>query len=358
MSTAISFHVATSEDAPDICRLLREIPVGGDYALSFERGADPFADALPPERHAFVIARDGPTGAAVGLCERSVRPAYVAGRRVLLPYLGARRIAPSHRPPVAILKGGFATLRDQVEKPDEHPVALTSIAADNAAAKRILTAGVKGLPRYEPLGDYATLMMRPRGTTAPDDVSEAGEADREELDQFLGQVMPRRSFAPCLRSAMIDWPMLLLRRAGRIIGCAGIWDQRAYRQAVIRRYPRGIRFARPFANLVAPIAGWPKMPRLGEPIPQAFLSPLALADEADEASLLTLVGAALARARSLGFGVLTVGMAADHPWRAMISRRWRSAEYRTSLYGVHWGGGGAPPLIANDALPMPEVALL
>jgi hypothetical protein len=81
-----------------------------------------------------------------------------------------------------------------------------------------------------------------------------------------------------------------------------------------------------------------------------------MADEADEASLLTLVGAALARARSLGLGVLTVGMAPGHPWRAMISRRWRTAEYRTSLYGVHWGG--APPPVANEALPMPEVALL
>ena len=51
-----------------------------------------------------VIVRHAATGAAVGLCERVVRPAYIGSEVEDLPYLGALRIVPSHRHRIAILK--------------------------------------------------------------------------------------------------------------------------------------------------------------------------------------------------------------------------------------------------------------
>jgi len=351
MSERVRFHHAGPDDAADVLRLLR-VPTGGSYALSFEREPDPFAEACPPLRHAFIVARDAASGEAVGLCERSVREGMIGGARVLLPYLGALRIAPAYRQRIAILKGGFAALREQVEEADEYPLALTAIDPDNTAALRLLTAGVAGLPRYAPLGDHATLMLRTGGGGSPD-VVEAGAADHDEIDALLARSAAGRTFAPLWRTAMIRWPLLVLRRAGRLLGVAGVWDQRACRQVVVRGYPRGIGLARPLLNALAPLARLPALPRVGATIPQAFLAPLALADEGDTGILIALIRAALARARALGPGVLTLGLPAGHPWRAAIRSHWRAVEYRTRLFGVQWGDAPLPA-----GAPFPEVALL
>lgn len=351
MSGRVRFHLAGPADAADVLRLLR-VSTGGGYALSFERAPDPFADPLPPRRHAFVLARDAATGEAVGLCERSVREGFVDGRRVLLPYLGALRIAPEYRHRIAILKGGFATLREQVEQSDEHPQALTAIDPANTAALRVLTAGVADLPRYAPLGDYATLMLR-AGGSGESWVAEATEADRGDIDALLANSAVRRTFAPAWRAAVIGWPLLVLRRAGRLLGVAGVWDQRAFRQVVVRGYPRGVGAVRPLLNALAPLARLPALPRPGEAIAQAYLSPLALADDDDTQTLLALVRAAMAKARDLRLGVLTIGLPAAHPWRAAVRRQRRAVEYRTRLFGVQWGDVPLP-----SGAPFPDVALL
>lgn len=353
MTGAVTFHIAGREDAADVLRLLREVPVGGGWRLGFEREPDPFADRLPPVRHAFVLARDRASGQAIGLCERAVRWGWLDGERRLLPYIGALRIAPSHRHRLSVLKGGFAMLRDGVARGDEHPHALTSIAPDNAPALRLLTAGVRGLPRYDPVGDYATLMLRPRGRALPDGVSRARPEDAPELDAFLAARLSARAFAPCWGAADIGWPLLLLRRAGAIAGCAGIWDQRGFRQVVVRGAPRGLAGLRPLANCIAPLLRLPALPRLGAVIPQGFLSPFLLADDADRAGFSALLRGALATARALGLGVLTMGLAWDHPWRAWVKH---AVPYRTRLFLAHWG----PDRLGLSAgtLPMPEVSLL
>lgn len=356
MSSAISFAVAGPQDAPDLARLLREVPTGGGYALSFEREPDPLAEPLAALRSTLVIARDAASGAAVGMCERVVRRCFVDGKIRLLPYLGALRIAQAYRHRIAILKGGFALLREQAERAEELPFALTSIAPENTAAVRLLEAGVKGLPRYSPLGDYATLMMRPAKGSRPKLVSLAGPEDAAELDRFLADALSRRQFAPDWRSADIGWPVLVLRRAGRIVGCAGVWDQRARRQVVIRGYPRLVGIMRPLYNLAAPLLGRPRLPAVGDVIPQGFLSPLLLEDDADREGLALLLRAARSLAAESGLGVLTAGLAVGHPWHGWLPAMARAVEYRTRLYAVHWPE--APGPVPLGPLPMPEVGLL
>ena len=157
-----------------------------------------------------------------------------------------------------------------------------------------------------------------------------------------------------LKRADMTWPMLVLRKHSRIVGCAGVWDQRACRQVVIRGYSSATARLRPFYNLAAPLHGRPRLPAVGTAIPQAFLSPLLLEDESDWDGLALLLRSARALAAQQGLGVLTLGLAADHPWRTKIPRMARAIEYCTRLYGVHWGEVQLP----TGSLPMPEASLL
>ncbi len=360
--SAIEFAIATREDEPDLRRLLRANPVGGGYVLGLEREPDAFAaDFGLSERHVFVIARRRDTGEAIGMCERLVAPAFVNGRVERLPYLGALRVAGSHRNRIAILKGGFAALRDQAEQADELPFALTSITADNDVAKRVLTAGLKGLPLYTPLAAYSTFLLRPRRAAIAPEITPASDADWPALSAFLQSAMQPRQFAPLwsedrLRRCGPADQFLLYRQGGAIRGAVAVWDQRVRKQVVVRGYPKAVGTVRPLVNLAAPILGLPHFPPEGSILAQAFLSHLAA--EADDPAILTaLVQAGLAEAKRRGLLVAVLGCPSDHPLRSDVRKQWRGVEYQTDLYLVRWPGQ-EPWVNAQAGAIFPDVALL
>src|SRR4051812_20377401 len=94
VSGDLVFAVADRNDDADIGRLLRKNELGGWVRLSLERAPDAFAAEFGLSRsHGFIVARDRRTGEAVGICERSVRDAYIDGEIRHLPYLGSLRVA-------------------------------------------------------------------------------------------------------------------------------------------------------------------------------------------------------------------------------------------------------------------------
>lgn len=362
-----TFSVASRAEEPELRRLLRENPLGGRFEITLEREPDAFAgDFGLAISQVFVIAYDGKTREAVGVCERTVRDAYVDGEVRALPYLGALRVAPSHRRRIGVLRGGFEALRALAEGPGELPFALTSITSDNEIARRLLTAGVPGLPIYRPVGDFSTFALRPRRMRIAPDIAAATEADLPALAAFLQRSNAKFQFSSVWTKASLERlaalglrpeHFLLARTQGRIRGCLALWDQRSVRQAVIRRYPALIGRMRPLINLAAPFVGLPKLPAPGAPFNQAAFSHLALDDD-DTETFLALVAAGLDRARRRGFDAATIGFASSRPLREALMRRHRAIEYRTTLYLVHWAEAAARVAALRPVTPHPELGLL
>ncbi len=358
----ITFALARAADEHDIRRILRENPVGGKWRISFEREPNGLGGPyLPEERQVIILARDSNSGSVVGLCERLVRPAFVNGKRQLLPYLGALRITESYRRRIAILRGGFQTLREFAEQPDECRFALTSIAADNQIARRVLTADLDGIPRYQSVGGYATLMMRARAERMTRAITYAGLDDYGDIAAFLDQQTAHRQCAPAWSAAALaaqtGLSFLVAREAGAIEGVIGIWDQRQSRQAVLRGLPPKLGAARRSANILAPLLSLPSIPAPGKRIEQAFLTSLAVRDEVPDLAV-ALVASGLNAAKAIGADVATIGVPVSHPWRAAIQRRFRAIQYETELFIAYWPD--ASPIV--DSLEIahvfPDVAML
>jgi hypothetical protein len=145
---------ATEADEADLRRMLRETPVGGAVQLSFEREPNYFASVRREGlRHYTVLARDA--GKIVAMASRTVWPTGVG-------YLHQLRIALSHRHLTRqFLRLGFRMLRE-TRAPEEAPYDVTTIVADNTVARRVLEAGLPGLPIYRPVATIVTLLLPAR----------------------------------------------------------------------------------------------------------------------------------------------------------------------------------------------------
>ena len=365
MHGGVSFALAGRVDEADVRRLLRENALGGAFEITLEREPDAFASLVPGERHAFIIAR-GSAGAAIGLCERIVRQAYVNGAARALLYIGALRVARGHRSRIGVLRGGFQALQALTELPGELPFALTSITSDNSKARRVLTAGLPGLPLYHPLGDFLTFALRPQRARSPPCIAAATDADLPALALFLQAQNARFQFAPAWSAADLRGlgeaglkpeHFLIARQRGAIAGCIAVWDQRACRQTVIRRYPPWLSRLRPLANLAAPLLGLPRLPAPGSALHQATLSHLAVAND-DTPTFLALVAAALDAAARRGFGVAALGFAQARGWQAPLLKARRALTYRSSLFLAHWPEHAAAAAALDNRPPAPDLGLL
>jgi hypothetical protein len=236
---------ARNSDDAELRRLLRETPMDGRIRISLEREPDFFRAAeIEGDLHHTGVARDPSTGEILGMCTRAVREAWVNGELARLGYLSQLRVARGRvRVSRELLRFGFEGLRAS-HRPDEAAFDVTTIVSDNAAARRLLEFGLRGLPRYRMLEPIVTFMIPVRRRFAsPSHPGERGcAALAPRILACLQRNARRHQFAPhwsernmCARG--LRWEDFhLVTDSDRVVGCLARWDQRRFKQAVVRGY--------------------------------------------------------------------------------------------------------------------------
>lgn len=361
MKTSPSFipDWARPEDDAALRRLLRETPMDGRIRLSLEREPGFFEAAeMEGGSHHCAVARDPASGDPVAMCSRLVRSVWVNGERRLAGYLTQLRIAPEwRRLGRSMTRLGFQWL-EGTRGNDEADFDFTTIVEDNMPARRLLTAGLPGLPVYHEIGRIRTLLMpvRHRARRTVRTVVPGSEERRDEIVACLGRFARRHQLASdwsagdLARSGvkMSDF-LVVADHGGHVRACAVVWDQRRFKQAVVRGYAPSLARMRRVWNLFG--AG---LPAPGETLPMAFLSHLAV-DEDDPDVFRALVSAALQHAgRGAGLRWLLLGLAEGQPLLP-VARRFRPREYGSVLYAVR-----SPEcrLALDERIPHIEIAIL
>ena len=153
----VPFALATQADDADIRRLLRENPMPGQITLTLEREPDYFADAgLPGTVKQTIVANEGGRVVCVGSC--ATRERFVNGQPHRVGYLGGLRLDARVTGRFDILRRGYEFFRElQADNPADFY--FTSIAADNAPARKFLERGLPGMPAYEFIGEFVTSVV-------------------------------------------------------------------------------------------------------------------------------------------------------------------------------------------------------
>ena len=367
----LRFALATLADDAAIRRLLRASPMRGAVSVAFEREPDYFAgEGLAGAADRTLLAFDHGQIVSMGRC--SARAAFLNGEPHRVGYLAELRLDATASGRFDILRQGYRALRE-LEAAEPADFYFTSIAADNQRARQLLERGVPGLPRYDFLAEFVTLLI-PVGRSASQSRASLGLAQRPVTDRpyvpqlesatpgelvaflnaaarrhQLAAVWSEETLAALARHALPAERFQVWRRGGEIIAAAALWDQRGFRQTVIRGYARSLAWLRPLLNLTGA-----RLPPPGATLAHAFLSPLAV-EAAGEALLPDFVAAFFPLAARGGIEFLSLGLPADDSRLDLLRRRFRCREYRSRLYRVGLAASGAEP----DGRPfLPEVALL
>jgi hypothetical protein len=371
----LELDIATPADDAGLRRLLRENPMPGTIELALEREPSVFlAAGVEGDPHHLIVARESRTGRVVGMGSRAVRDVFLNGVPSRIGYLSQLRLERGHRGRRQLLAAGYALLRS-LRAADEAPFDLTSIVADNRAALRLLSAGLPGLPAYRALATFVTLVMAVKRRRSSSSVSlklERGSRARmEDVAACLERNRRRSQFGPRFSASDLlspersrglrpeDFQLALCE--GRMLGCLAVWNQAAFKQVVVRGYAASLASVRPWLNVAAPFIGMPRLPALGEALPLAFVSHVAVDDD-DPAVYQALLAAAHADAGERGFSHLLVGFAEGHPFLSLTAHRYSPRRYPSLLHAVHWTDGRPNANAALDGLdgrlPHAEVALL
>lgn len=366
-------ELAGPSDDPEIRALLRE-PMGGGIRISLEREPDArLAGAMEGDRHVTMVARD-PAGRIAAMGSRSVRTVWLDGAPARLGYIGQLRRRPeASRAAGPLLRAGFQVL-GATREPGELPFDLTSIAADNLPARRLLERGVRGVPPYLPLAEVVTCLvptggrMRRRRGVAPGAGPRSAGAPTvrpattlAEVADRLTRTLSREQLAPVWTEAELASPerarglsvgdfLVAEGAGGEVGGCAAVWDQRAFKQSRVRGYPPALGILRPLLNPFRTLAGAPGLPPPGEVLRMGFLSHVAIEGD-DPEVFLSLVQAARQAARARGLDGLATGFVRGHPLLEALLGATRARTYETVLYALPWTPDARlPALLAAPTL--------
>ncbi len=368
---AVRFEVASAQHDGALRCLLRENPMQGQISLSLEREPHYFAGAaIEGPEHQTIIAIDGDRVICAGSI--STRSRFINGKPMRIGYLGGLRAAASCRGQGSIIRRGFDFFR-QLHERGGPPLYLTSIISDNLRARRLLESGLKGMPTYQFLAEFVTLVIRRRPQRETEKrlgslhsrLRESGLrliSDHERTDavlNLLNRDHRQYQLAPVWSAHELQCQefRVICSQDGPPVACAAIWDQRAIKQTVVRGYAKCLRWARPLINLGA-VLQRPGLPRIGEPFSHAFVSHLAVNPiQPQLAELLLLLLNEPAHTRGIDY--LTLGFDARDPRLWHLRKVFRPREYISRLYAVHWDDDGAKlAQRLDDRLLAPEVALL
>ena len=371
----IAFELARPEDDEALRRLLRENPMAGRIAVSLEREPSYFrAAAVEGPFHQVAVGRDEETGEVAGMGSRSIRPVFLNGKVREIGYLSQLRVL--HRPgkPLFVSRGlsrGFGFMRE-LHRDGRTPFYLTSIVADNLPARRLLTAGLAGYPRYSdyaPFNSYAIALGRRKPDLAVPSGVRIVRASADHIPAIhacLERNGPRRQFAPHWRPGILFDPectpdlspedFFVALRRDHVIGCISCWDQSGFKQAVVRSYAGALDRFRWLVNVGARALGWPALPAPNSPFRSCYAAH-ATVDGDDPDVFAALLRALYNHAAPAGFGYAMLGMSPGDPF-ARIAGAYRHVLYRSHLYLVAWEDGLEEVARVDGRTPGPEAAVL
>jgi hypothetical protein len=345
----MNFQLSNQEQEPALRKLVRGSPMPGWIRLAFGREPDFFhATGVQGKTNQVLVAMEG--ARVVGMGCRSIRPAWVNGRKADIGYLGGLRLSPEVRRTGALARGYAALKRLHDEAPV--PVYLTTVLEGNTAAASLLSSGRAGLPHYLDRGRFFTyaisLNQRRRRLFRCDlEIRHGGDVGLARITAFLTECGSRRQFFPAIDAADFGTNYLrglnpeafrvVMRGNGEIAGVAAVWDQNHFKQNIVEGYAPVVQVLRPIINGTLRVAGFRPLPAAGGALRMLYVAFCCIRQD-DPHTLRALLERIYTDCQPGNHYLLVLGMHERDPLRAALDG-FLTYRYTSRLYLVCWDDG-------------------
>lgn len=362
----IIFRRAQREDDADLRHIIRQNEMESWVQLSFEREPDYFsADNLMGESYSVLVSKDNHSKEAMGMYACSFLPVRINGAPEYLGYLGGLRIARTHRNKLRYVKNGYDSIARLIPAQSTLSYWFTSIASDNKPAKKLLEAGLKGLPVYTPVGEIKTMAISVSQAKKNGILQSVSRDDINDLITFYSEQTLNYQFAPILTSQWLNQlkgekglsleDFFIIRQQGIIVACLALWDQRQFKQTRIKGYQFPLNKIRPVYNLFAAMTKRTPLPKSGKKLEQVYIS-FAACDKRYKDHFIPAIEDALYKIKRRNATMAVIGLSMENPLVSLIERHFHTHSYQTCIETVNWKKQEQPDLKSKSV--QPEVAIL
>jgi hypothetical protein len=266
-----TFRLASPGDSGEILEILEEGYYSGNMCLLYTRRDDAFTSLMREGEEVDIITcrdtRDN-TIASIGAC--ALRTLYVNGEPAKVGYLFNLKTRSEYRKMFRFLHKGYDYCRRILEDKNL-PFCLMTILEGNVPAVKLLEKRRPFMPDHYPLGTYEVYALKTGMRCKPLPGLHFRRCRREDtaaVVRFLNEngrhyqffpVVTREDFQEENKTGLCfnDFYGLYDDR-GELAACGAVWDQKKYKQYIIKGYKGLLKYIAPVSGLL-PVFGYPHM---------------------------------------------------------------------------------------------------
>ncbi len=339
----ISFSMAREEDSQKILEMLEESAFKGAIELQYTRRPNAYQSLKKEGRPVnIIICRDTRKNRIAGLGAIAFRKLFVNGEVRTVGYMFGLRLRRAYLHSVFISRA-YQWMHEN-EPAGKTDFYLTTILAENQHARRMLEKRRTFMPDYEYLGEYRAYALKTGGIKKREHdftFRKARTEDLKKLTEFINREGRRYNFFPVLRDEDISggqYPglsagdfYLLMDRQGEINAAGAAWDQRSYKQYVVKKYNGILKLCYPFSFLF-PLFNMPRLPQPGSVLDFFTLSFWMV--KGDDQDIAKLFLDEITRQCSC-FSFFLAGVHETSPLCDVLAKR-PHIQYKSRTYLVNW----------------------
>jgi len=316
----------------------------GDLELIYTRRPNPVLSYQKEGRRvSFAVIHDE-NGVPCFMEVSIVRDCYFHGTETPFTYICGVRKRPGDKNHANMIRAAFDYEMQSAS------AGFCSILDANKSAARIFCGKTRRFfPNLSPLCRYTTFLINPRILAGRANPSYAfapvGEDDLREVYSFLEREGKRYEMFPVVKdiegqfSGLLLSDCFVLRKGGELTAFGALWDQKHYRQYIVRHYGGLYRYLRKAARLVEKI-GFVYLPPEGETANVLTLT-LVSAKDGDRTAYGELISGLAKEAVRRGCPILAAGMSRNNRYYPLY-RRIRAIRFDSTVYTAEKTGNRMP----------------
>ena len=367
----VVYRKAGLNDDESLKVLLREVSMDSWVRLSTEHEPSYFDSTELFGNTATIIASDDDLEQSIiGMCSSVSMPVYINGQATDAGYLGELRVRPEYRHKFSIIRNGFKSVQILNEEHQLLPYWFTSIAKENTAARRLLEANLKDMPKYRPCGnngksgELVTAAIRSKLGKRSELLEQAQESDIPALAGFYQRQNACYQYAPVIsanwlrelngHNGLSIHDFWLLKENGKIKAAFAIWDQRNIKQSVVRGYRFPLNVLRTPYNIYARVFGRVPLPAVGDQVNYIFIAFLSVSDDVEKHTK-AILQSAISQVKTRKARLAMIGLSAKNPIFDIVEG-FSPETYLTCVESVTWPA--QTEQVLDERPVQPEIAIL